>query len=265
MTTPSPGESRPGEPSPVVAERPVDPEPLGLPAPPPDVAVVFDTPEKRRAITAYADILADRGVAHGLLGPREVPRIWSRHILNCAAIASLPARGAYLMDVGSGAGLPGLVLAIARPDLRVTLVEPLLRRVSFLDAAIEDLGVENVDVVRRRAEDWARETPELADIAVARAVAPLARLAGWCLPLVRPHGEMLAIKGESAAAELANAVPVLRKLGAVEWSVAKVGDAASETSATVVRIHAGGRGAGGERPRSNRSGRARRRSRSTPR
>jgi 16S rRNA (guanine527-N7)-methyltransferase len=230
-----------------------------VPPLPTRAARLFGTPEQRRTIDAYAAILADRGVRHGLLGPREVPRLWERHILNCAALAELLPAGVQLVDVGSGAGLPGLVLAIARPDLNVTLLEPLLRRVEFLDSVIADLSVANADVVRSRAEDWLRQSPELFDVAVARAVAPLTRLAGWCLPLVRSGGEMIAIKGESADAELAEAVPVLRRLGAVEWSVAHAGDQASGATATVVRVRrgAGNRDGAGVAARSQRKARRR--------
>src|SRR5205085_5221194 len=130
---------------------------------------------------AFAAHLADTGVSRGLLGPREVPRLWSRHVLNCAAVAPLVPAGAQLVDVGSGAGLPGVVLALARPDLHVTLVEPLLRRVTWLEEVTKDLDLGNVTVVRARAEDLPKEW---ADVATARAVAPLVKLSAWCLPLV---------------------------------------------------------------------------------
>ena len=148
---------------------------------------------------AFAEHLGTTAVERGLLGPREVPRLWTRHILNCAAVAPLLPQRADVVDVGSGAGLPGIVLAIAREDVHVTLVEPLLRRVAWLEEVTSDLGLGNVAVLRGRAEEldggWA-------DVATARAVAPLAKLSAWCLPLVRSGGTMLAIKGRSAAEEL---------------------------------------------------------------
>ena len=118
----------------------------------------------------------------GLIGPREAPRIWERHLLNCAAVAELIPEGATVVDVGSGAGLPGMVLAVARPDLTVTLVEPLARRTAFLTEAVASLGLEQTTVVRARAEECVGKLPA-ADVVTARAVAPLDRLAGWCLPL----------------------------------------------------------------------------------
>src|SRR4051794_3351160 len=131
----------------------------------------------------YAQLLATDGVVRGLIGPREAPRLWDRHLLNCAVLSELIDTDAYVVDVGSGAGLPGIVLAIARPDLLVTLVEPLARRCDFLVEAVEALALEErVEVVRARAEEY---TGPLADIVTARAVAPLDRLAGWCLPLAR--------------------------------------------------------------------------------
>ncbi|ATL71361.1 16S rRNA (guanine(527)-N(7))-methyltransferase RsmG [Nocardia terpenica] len=150
----------------------------------------------------YHDELAVQGVERGLIGPREVPRLWERHILNCAVISELIPEGAAVVDIGSGAGLPGIPLAIARPDLRVTLVEPLLRRTIFLAEFIESIGL-GVTVVRGRAEQSdVRKEAGGADVVTSRAVAPLAKLAQWSLPLVRDHGRMLALKGSSAAEEL---------------------------------------------------------------
>lgn len=155
----------------------------------------------------FAEVLATDGVARGLLGPREVDRIWERHLFNCAAIAPLIPTGARVIDVGSGAGLPGIVLAIARPDLSVVLVEPLLRRVDFLMEVCSSLNLSAVSVRRARAEDAADlQAPAV----VARAVAPLDRLLGWCLPLVQPGGRLLAMKGRSAAEELAASTAALR-------------------------------------------------------
>lgn len=177
----------------------------------------------------YVEHLATSGVERGLIGPREGPRLWQRHVLNCALLAPLVPADAAVIDVGSGAGLPGIVVALARPDLRVVLVEPLLRRTTWLEEVVADLGIE-VEVVRARAQECGRD----ADAVLSRAVAPLERLLGWCLPLVRPGGQVLALKGSSAAEELATAAPMLRRrrLGAGE--VLQVGS--GDETGTVVRV-----------------------------
>ena len=155
---------------------------------------------------AYVAILGTTGVTAGLLGPREVPRLWTRHVLNCAVVAD-PAlgwvpQGARVVDVGSGAGLPGLVWAMVRPDISVICLEPLLRRSDFLTAAVADLGLtERVEVVRGRAED-VRQTWSEVDVATSRAVAPLPKLLGWSVPLVRVGGQIVALKGASAPDEV---------------------------------------------------------------
>jgi 16S rRNA (guanine527-N7)-methyltransferase len=150
----------------------------------------------------YAEHLATTGVEWGLVGPREASRVWERHVLNCAVVADLVPPDAHVLDIGSGAGLPGIPLALARPDLRVVLVEPLARRVEWLRAVLADLELP-VEVERGRAEDTVvRRRWEGADVVTSRAVAPLHRLAAWCLPLVRPGGMMLAVKGMSAPAEV---------------------------------------------------------------
>ena len=150
----------------------------------------------------YAEHLATTGVEWGLVGPREASRVWERHILNCAVVADLIPPAARVLDIGSGAGLPGIPLALARPDLRIVLVEPLARRVEWLRAVLADLELP-VEVERGRAEDTPiRRRWEGADVVTSRAVAPLHRLAAWCLPLVRPGGMMLAVKGMSAPAEV---------------------------------------------------------------
>jgi 16S rRNA (guanine527-N7)-methyltransferase len=187
---------------------------------------------------AYADVLASTGVERGLLGPREVPRIWDRHILNCVAAGELIPDGVQLADVGSGAGLPGLPLAIARPDLAVTLVEPLLRRVAWLEEVTEHLSITNVKVVRARANVVAESGQDF-DVVTARAVAPLPTLIDWCLPLTRPDGEFLALKGETAAQELESSESLLISMGAHEWYLASCGEGILETPTTVVRIVAG--------------------------
>ena len=150
----------------------------------------------------YAEHLATTGVDWGLVGPREASRVWERHVLNCAVVADLVPPAARVLDIGSGAGLPGIPLALARPDLRVVLVEPLARRVEWLRTVLADLELP-VEVERGRAEDTPiRRRWEGADVVTSRAVAPLHRLAAWCLPLVRPGGMMLAVKGMSAPAEV---------------------------------------------------------------
>lgn len=162
-------------------------------------------------IEAYVDLLATEGVTRGLIGPREVPRLWSRHVMNSSAVLSRVPHGATVADVGTGAGLPGLVWAIARPDLTVTLIEPLLRRTTFLDEAVDQLGLDNVTVLRARAEDAGGAF----DVVTSRAVANLDKLGRWCMPLVRkPGGVMLALKGQSAAEEVQVATATLHRLGA---------------------------------------------------
>ena len=174
------------------------------------------------AAAEYARLLATEGTVRGLIGPREVPRLWERHLLNSAAIASLVPVGARVVDVGSGAGLPGIPLALARPDLTVTLLEPLARRVAFLTECVHRLGLERVTVVRGRAEEGPiRRQLGGADVVTARAVAPLDKLAGWCLPLLRPGGLLLAMKGSTAAAELAATGPLP---GAADALLTQAGD-----------------------------------------
>nr|WP_255670252.1 16S rRNA (guanine(527)-N(7))-methyltransferase RsmG [Aeromicrobium wangtongii] len=182
--------------------------------PPPHAAGVFSS--RLDLAERYADILATDGVVRGLIGPREVPRIWDRHIMNSAVVVPRIPAGATVADIGTGAGLPGLVWAIARPDLTVTLVEPLLRRTTFLEEAVTSLGLDNVRVLRSRAED----VHETFDVVTARAVAALDKLGRWCMPLVSPGGVLLALKGRSAADEIEAATPTLRRLGATSIVVA---------------------------------------------
>jgi 16S rRNA (guanine527-N7)-methyltransferase len=184
----------------------------------------------------FADLLVGPGVERGLIGPRETARIWERHLLNCAVVAEGIPDGAAVCDVGSGAGLPGLPLALVRPDLSVLLVEPLERRAEFLREAVELLGLRRVRVVRKRAEEMG---PLTADVVTARAVAPLGKLAGWCLPLVRPGGTLLALKGARAAEELAAAESVLRRTGATAWRIQQMGLDVLEHPTTVVVVTAG--------------------------
>jgi 16S rRNA (guanine527-N7)-methyltransferase len=182
----------------------------------------------------YAALLTGPGVERGLLGPGEAERVWDRHILNCAAVAELiPDRGT-VADLGSGAGLPGIVLALLRPEADVVLVESMARRVEFLTECVEALGLGRVRIVRGRAEDLAGEIR--ADTVTARAVAPLGRLAGWAVGLCRPGGTVLAIKGASAAAEVDEAAEVLRRLGIADVTVLEVGRDRVGQAATVVRF-----------------------------
>jgi 16S rRNA (guanine527-N7)-methyltransferase len=182
----------------------------------------------------YADMLATAGVERGLLGPREVDRIWDRHLLNSAVVGELLEREARVVDIGSGAGLPGIPLAIARPDLAVVLLEPLLRRSEFLREVVEELGLP-VEVVRGRAEDRAvREQLCGADAAVSRAVAALDKLTKWSMPLMRQDGLMVAIKGERAPDEVEKHRRVMAASGAVDVRVVTCGVSILEQPATAV-------------------------------
>jgi 16S rRNA (guanine527-N7)-methyltransferase len=206
-----------------------------VPPPPKEAADVFgDTlPLAER----YVRMLAGPGVTRGLLGPREVPRLWTRHVLNCAAIADLVPRPATLIDLGSGAGLPGIVLALLLPDVQVTLLERMERRTIFLDECIQELGLSNAQVCRATAEELSGKLA--ADVLTARAVAPLDRLAGLAAGLVRRGGLILAVKGAAAEEEVTQARPVLRRLGMRDVAVVRAGDGKVDRAATVVRMVAG--------------------------
>lgn len=190
-----------------------------VPEPSPEAARFLGAgmPRARR----FVELLAGTGVTHGLIGPREVPRLWERHVLNCAVIEDSFPPGAVLIDVGSGAGLPGLALAIARPDLHVHLVEPMLRRTTWLTLTVEELDLGNVTIHRARAEELAGELQ--APWVTARAVARLARLARWCRPLLAPGGTLVAMKGEQAAAELQAEHAELTRLGVTSAVVSEHG------------------------------------------
>lgn len=186
----------------------------------------------------YVGHLATSGLERGLIGPREVPRLWSRHVLNCAVIESEFPEGAPIADVGSGAGLPGLCLAIARPDLRLTLIEPLERRVVWLEEVIRDLGLNNATVVRGRAEQVVGEVD--VDFVTARAVSALATLVPMTLPLLGGAGTLVAIKGRSASEEVEKAAKAIRKYKGRSVDVHTVGEGLLEEPTTVVRIDVGG-------------------------
>ncbi len=183
----------------------------------------------------YAALLLGPGTVRGLLGPREGTRIWTRHVLNCAVVAELVPAGAAIADLGSGAGLPGIVLAIARPDLTVTLVEPMARRAEFLTEAVDLLGLEGVKVQRCRAEDLVRTDRGRFDVVTARAVTDLLTLSGWSRPLVRRGGVLLAMKGARAEEELAAARPALARAGMVA-DVRVAGDGVLVDPTTVVAV-----------------------------
>jgi 16S rRNA (guanine527-N7)-methyltransferase len=184
----------------------------------------------------YAELLATDGVVRGLIGPREAPRLWDRHLLNSVAMTEIVPEGASVVDVGSGAGLPGLALAIARPDLPVVLVDSLARRTTFLTEAVAALGLaDQVSVVRGRAEELATELAP-ADVVAARAVAPLDRLAAWCLPLTVMGGRLLAIKGVGAAEEAVAHRATIARLGGGTPTIRHCGVGLLDEPTTVVEI-----------------------------
>ena len=185
-----------------------------------------------KSIERYVDIVADRGISWGLLGSREADRLWERHILNCAAIADLVPEGAGVIDVGSGAGLPGIPLAVLRPDISMVLLEPLLRRANFLTSVVAELDLGNrVEVVRSRAEDHHARY----DIVTSRALAPLDRLIRWSAPLLAPSGMILALKGANAVNEVSSMSEELKKRG-LEAEVLSVRAHPLSSDAIVVRV-----------------------------
>ncbi len=206
------------------------------PAPP---ELVFQRFEAAGAVLErYAGWLAGPGTVRGLLGPREVPRLWDRHLLNSVALAELLPEGVRLVDIGTGAGLPGLALACVRPDVRVDLVESMLRRTDFLSEVVEDLGLaDRVRVIRGRAEDSAvRNTVGSAEFVTARAVAPLDRLVRWSFPLLRPGGSLLALKGSTAEAELAEHRQLLARMRAEVRGVVECGAELVDPPTRVVHL-----------------------------
>lgn len=242
-----------------------DSSPPPGPGAPPRAAEVLFPGDRLEVARAYVDLLATDGVVRGLIGPRETPRLWGRHVVNCALMGAALPEGARVADIGSGAGLPGLVLAIARSDISMTLVEPLLRRTTFLEEAVDALGLTNVVVHRDRAD--ALHGAETFDVVTARAVAPLERLLGWCMPLVSPTGELVAMKGSSVADEVAAAAPELARLGCGEPVIEMYGEqlALQDSSVEAIRVVRVGwrdrvRGPAGARVQLPTSGSGRRRS-----
>ncbi|WP_209921686.1 16S rRNA (guanine(527)-N(7))-methyltransferase RsmG [Mycolicibacterium lutetiense] len=205
-----------------------------VPAAPDAAAGVFG--DRLEAAERYAAILAGAGVEWGLIGPREVDRLWDRHILNSSALGELLGPDERVGDIGSGAGLPGIPLALARPDIHVTLIEPLLRRSEFLREVVDELGLD-VAVVRGRAEDSeVRESVGELDVVTSRAVASLDKLTRWSMPLLRVDGRMLALKGERAEAEIEEHRRVMASLGAVDARVVKCGVNYLNPPVTVVAV-----------------------------
>ena len=200
----------------------------------PEVARRAFPSERLELAERYAAILATDGVLRGMIGPREAPRLWERHLLNCAALEAMVPRASTVCDVGSGAGLPGLVLAIARPDLEVELVEPLLRRTTFLSETVAALGLDSVTVTRARAEEL--HGVRRFQVVTSRAVAPLTRLLAWSMPLVTPEGVLLAMKGSSAADEIEAATDTLAELRCASPEIARVGDPGGPSTTRVVRV-----------------------------
>lgn len=184
----------------------------------------------------YAGLLAGMGVEWGVIGPNEVPRLWDRHLLNSAVVAELVPDGCSLLDLGSGAGLPGIVLAMMLPESEVVLLEPALRRATFLEECVAELGLANARVVRARAEQMAGELA--VDVVTARAVAPLDRLAAMAVGLLKPGGTLLAVKGAKASAEVRDAEAALRRLGLRDAEVLVAGSGKVDPAATVVRLTA---------------------------
>jgi 16S rRNA (guanine527-N7)-methyltransferase len=218
-----------------------------------DAAQVPPPPEAARAVfgTAlplvqqYVLRLATDGVTRGLIGPREVPRLWERHVLNSAAVAEAVPDGARVVDIGSGAGLPGIPLGLARPDVALTLVEPMSRRVEFLDQVVAELAPDRDRpwrVVRGRAEERSVVSAVgPVDVVTARAVAPLPRLVGWCRGLLRPGTQLVALVGSRALEELPDLIPELEAAGMRNVHPRAVGTSLGEAATTVVVMTRGTR------------------------
>lgn len=237
--TSSPGDGDTAEPS------------AGLPAAPAAAATIFG--DQLEVAERFAGILADTGVSHGLVGPREVPRLWERHVLNCAVAHTAFPEGVTVIDVGSGAGLPGLALAVARPDLHIDLVEPMLRRTTWLSTTIGELGLVNCTVHRGRAEEFQGRLR--APFATARAVARIDRLARWTFPLLDDGGTLVALKGDRAVVELDEERRALERLGMVSAAIRTYGTGLLEVPTVTMELTVGARNAkarGKSTPRASR-------------
>jgi 16S rRNA (guanine527-N7)-methyltransferase len=229
------------------------------PAPPESASTIFG--DALAAAVQFAELLAAVGIERGLIGPREVDRLWDRHLLNSAVVGERIPNGARVIDIGSGAGLPGVPLGLARPDLDVTLLEPMARRVAWLEEVVQTVRL-SATVVRGRAEEPdIRRQLAGADVVVARAVAPLDKLWGWAAPLVRQGGRLVALKGESAEVEAERDTASVRRAGGSLPVVARCGVSLLETPTTVIEIERtaaiGREGAGGRRPGRTRKDRTR--------
>jgi len=236
-----------------VAETP------SAPAPPESAKTIFG--DKLTAAVQFAELLAAVGIERGLIGPREVDRLWDRHLLNSAVVGERIPDGARVIDIGSGAGLPGVPLCLARPDLDVTMLEPMARRVAWLEEVVQTVRL-SATVVRGRAEEpGIKRQLAGADVVVARAVAPLEKLWGWAAPLLRPGGRLVALKGESAESEVARDSTAGQRAGGAKPTVTRCGVDVLETPTTVVeieRVSANGRaGTRGRRPKRTGKDRAR--------
>lgn len=185
-------------------------------------------------VERFAELLVEEGELRGLIGPRELPRLWSRHLVNSAAVAPFVGEDDRVADVGSGAGFPGIVLAAMRPDAEIHLLEPMERRVAWLEEVVDELGLDNVIIRRARAEELHRK--ERFDVVTARAVAVMDKLARVAMPLIRGGGSVVALKGQRAAEEVESAKYVLRKLGAADTRIEHVDFGGGIESATVVVV-----------------------------
>lgn len=204
------------------------------PTPPESASEIFG--DALPAAVRFTELLAAVGIERGLIGPREVDRLWDRHLLNSAVAGERIPHGARVVDIGSGAGLPGVPLCLARPDLDVTLLEPMARRVAWLEEVVDALRL-SVTVLRGRAEEPSiRRQLAGADVVVARAVAPLDRLWAWAAPLLRQGGQLVALKGASADSEVANSGAAVRRAGGSLPVVERCGVGVLETPTTIIMV-----------------------------
>lgn len=206
----------------------------GLPVEIPNEAAVELFALSYSAVSHFAQMLVDEGETRGLIGPRELPRLWSRHLVNSAAIVPFVPMNAQMLDVGSGAGFPGMVVAIMRPDVDVHLVEPMLRRIEWLADVVEELGLDNVTLHHKRAEELHGQGK--ADIVTSRAVANLSKLIPITLPLVRGGGSLLALKGRKAQEEVDQARKLFKKFGVAKALVHEVPSVMEDESTMVVEL-----------------------------